>query len=80
MEQPELSHKRAYTRIGLYRGNIVAIKLVYKRSIDITRNIRKELKQVSLYLCTKLFHLSSKFYVKKCIPVQSRLCSCLNVQ
>ncbi|KDR24308.1 Guanylate cyclase 32E [Zootermopsis nevadensis] len=46
VEQPELSHKRAYTRIGLYRGNIVAIKLVYKRSIDITRNIRKELKQI----------------------------------
>ncbi|KAJ4444414.1 hypothetical protein ANN_06206, partial [Periplaneta americana] len=46
VDQPELSHKRAYTRIGLYRGNIVAIKPVYKRSIDITRNIRKELKQV----------------------------------
>ncbi|PSN36852.1 Guanylate cyclase 32E [Blattella germanica] len=46
VDQPELSHKRAYTRIGLYRGNIVAIKRVYKRSIDITRNIRKELKQI----------------------------------
>ncbi|KAJ9578502.1 hypothetical protein L9F63_005231, partial [Diploptera punctata] len=46
VDQPELSHKRAYTRIGLYRGNIVAIKPVYKRSIDITRNIRKELKQI----------------------------------
>uniref|UniRef100_A0A182VU62 Guanylate cyclase n=1 Tax=Anopheles minimus TaxID=112268 RepID=A0A182VU62_9DIPT len=30
----------------LYRGNIVAIKYLHKRSIDITRNIRKELKQM----------------------------------
>ena len=46
VDQAELSQKRAYTCIGLYRGNIVAIKPLYKRSIDITRNIRKELKQV----------------------------------
>lgn len=46
---PELSPKRAYTQIGLYKGNIVAIKTIHKRSIDITRNIRKELKQVILY-------------------------------
>jgi guanylate cyclase, other len=32
--------------IGLYRGNIVAIKKINKRSVDITRNIRKELKQM----------------------------------
>lgn len=43
---PELSPKQAYTQIGLYKGSIVAIKPVYKRSIDITRSIRKELKQV----------------------------------
>uniref|UniRef100_A0A182Y970 Guanylate cyclase n=1 Tax=Anopheles stephensi TaxID=30069 RepID=A0A182Y970_ANOST len=40
------ANKRAYTTIGLYRGNIVAIKYLHKRSIDITRNIRKELKQM----------------------------------
>ncbi|XP_052864300.1 guanylate cyclase 32E [Anopheles cruzii] len=40
------SNKRAYTTIGLYRGNIVAIKYLHKRSVDITRNIRKELKQM----------------------------------
>ncbi|XP_046988319.1 guanylate cyclase 32E-like [Schistocerca americana] len=45
-EQTEASPKRAYTKIGLYKGNIVAIKPVYKRSIDITRSIRKELKQI----------------------------------
>ncbi|XP_067005765.2 guanylate cyclase 32E [Anabrus simplex] len=45
-DQTELSPKRAYTKIGLYRGNIVAIKPIYKRNIDITRSIRKELKQI----------------------------------
>ncbi|KAL1378096.1 hypothetical protein pipiens_004050 [Culex pipiens pipiens] len=38
--------KRAFTNIGLYRGNIVAIKYLHKRSVDITRAIRKELKQM----------------------------------
>ncbi|GLV44985.1 Guanylyl cyclase at 32E [Carabus blaptoides fortunei] len=42
----DLSTKRAYTRIGMYKGNIVAIKQIYKRSIDLTRSIRKELKQI----------------------------------
>nr|CAD7400717.1 unnamed protein product [Timema poppensis] len=45
LDQSDLGSKRAYIKIGLYRGNIVAIKKVYKRHIDITRNIRKELKQ-----------------------------------
>jgi len=61
VDQAELSHKRAYTCIGLYRGNIVAIKPLYKRSIDITRNIRKELKQVCFmyYVAyTSIFELS----------------------
>ncbi|XP_055858985.1 guanylate cyclase 32E [Episyrphus balteatus] len=38
--------KRAYTSIGLFRGNIVAMKKIYKKSVDITRAIRKELKQM----------------------------------
>ncbi|CAG9824702.1 unnamed protein product [Phaedon cochleariae] len=41
----EQSPKRAYTTIGLYKGNIVAIKYLHKRSVDLTRSIRKELKQ-----------------------------------
>ncbi|XP_073998591.1 guanylyl cyclase at 32E [Rhodnius prolixus] len=43
---PEVSPKRAYTKIGFYKGNTVAIKCIHKKSIDLTRNIRKELKQV----------------------------------
>jgi hypothetical protein len=69
VDQPELSHKRAYTRIGLYRGNIVAIKPVYKRSIDITRNIRKELKQVCcMYyiVYTSILERSHTLFAKIC--------------
>lgn len=47
---PEVSPKRAYTTIGLYKGNIVAIKQIHKRSVDITRAIKKEFKQVKVYL------------------------------
>ena len=67
VDQAELSHKRAYTCIGLYRGNIVAIKPLYKRSIDITRNIRKELKQVrSMYhvMYTSILELSHTLFAK----------------
>lgn len=38
--------QRAHTQIGLYKGSIVAVKYVHKRSLDLTRSIRKELKQV----------------------------------
>jgi len=44
----ELACKKAYTRIGFYKGMVVALKPIYKRSIDLTRNIRKELIQVNL--------------------------------
>ncbi|XP_066246519.1 guanylate cyclase 32E-like [Euwallacea similis] len=45
-EVSEISPKRAYTNIGLYRGNIVAIKYLHKRTLDLTRSIRKELMQM----------------------------------
>lgn len=32
--------------IGFYKGNVVFMKRVYKKNIDLTRNIRKELIQV----------------------------------
>lgn len=43
----DLETRRAYTTIAMYRGNIVAVKRLHKKSIDVTRAIRKELKQVS---------------------------------
>ncbi|KAB0794058.1 hypothetical protein PPYR_13678 [Photinus pyralis] len=45
-EVVESSPKVAYTTIGLYKGNIVAIKRIHKKSVDLTRSIRKELKQI----------------------------------
>lgn len=36
--------------IGFYRGNVVFMKKIYKKNIDLTRNIRKELIQVSFVL------------------------------
>uniref|UniRef100_T1KKV6 Guanylate cyclase n=1 Tax=Tetranychus urticae TaxID=32264 RepID=T1KKV6_TETUR len=32
--------------IGFYKGNVVFIKRIYKKSIDLTRNVRKELIQI----------------------------------
>lgn len=32
--------------IGIYKGNVVAIKRIFKKSIDLTRNVCKELIQV----------------------------------
>ena len=32
--------------VGFCKGNVVFIKRVYKKNIDLTRNIRKELIQV----------------------------------
>lgn len=32
--------------IGVYKGNVVYIKRIYKRSLDLTRNIRQELIQM----------------------------------
>ncbi|XP_044758334.1 guanylate cyclase 32E-like isoform X2 [Coccinella septempunctata] len=42
----DTSPKRAYTQIGLYKGNIVAIKFANRKSFDLSRSIRKELQQV----------------------------------
>ncbi|CAH0398067.1 unnamed protein product [Chilo suppressalis] len=42
----EIDTKRAHTTVALYRGNIVAVKRLRKKSIDITRAIKKELKQI----------------------------------
>uniref|UniRef100_A0A182Q3F5 Guanylate cyclase n=1 Tax=Anopheles farauti TaxID=69004 RepID=A0A182Q3F5_9DIPT len=40
------NHELRKNFVSLYRSNIVAIKCLHKRSVDVTRNIRKELKQM----------------------------------
>ncbi|XP_047529758.1 guanylate cyclase 32E-like [Vanessa atalanta] len=42
----EVDKKRAHTTIATYRGNIVAVKRLKKKNIDVTRAIKKELKQM----------------------------------
>ena len=39
--------KQVFTQIGTYKGSIVAIKRIRKKHVDLTRNVRKELKIVS---------------------------------
>ncbi|XP_052740371.1 guanylate cyclase 32E-like [Bicyclus anynana] len=42
----EMDTRRAHTTIASYRGNIVAVKRLKKKNIDVTRAIKKELKQM----------------------------------
>ncbi|XP_046734564.1 guanylate cyclase 32E-like [Diprion similis] len=37
---------KAHTRVALYRESIVEVKPIYKKTVDMTRTIRKELKQI----------------------------------
>ena len=37
---------QVFTQVRQYKGNIVAIKRVNKKYVDLTRNVRKELKVV----------------------------------
>lgn len=42
----DLRYSTIYTQIGVYKGRIFAIKKVRKKSIEITREMKKELKMV----------------------------------
>ncbi|CAH0701440.1 unnamed protein product [Spodoptera exigua] len=44
--QHDMETRRAHTTIAMYKGNVVAIKRLQKKSIDVTRAIKKELKQI----------------------------------
>lgn len=37
---------RSRPRVGFYKGNVVFIKPIYKKNVDLTRSIRKELIEV----------------------------------
>ncbi|KAK2714553.1 hypothetical protein QYM36_008943, partial [Artemia franciscana] len=43
---PELGFKKVYTHIGIFRGIIVAIKKIPRKSTDLTRTMRKELQVI----------------------------------
>ena len=44
--EPENSVKKITTAVGVYRGSVVVIRMVNKRSIDLNREILKELTTV----------------------------------
>jgi hypothetical protein len=43
----DFRYSTIYTQIGIYKGRIFAIKKVGKKSVDISRDMKKELKMVS---------------------------------
>ncbi|XP_045535787.1 guanylate cyclase 32E-like [Papilio machaon] len=58
----EVDMRRAHTTIALYRGNIVAVKRLKKKSIDVTRAVKKELKQIR-----ELRHANLTAFVGVCV-------------
>lgn len=42
----DFRYSSIFTQIGIYKGRVFAIKMVQKRSIDITREMKKELKMM----------------------------------
>lgn len=45
--ETDFRYSAIYCTIGVYRGRIFAIKSVNKKSIDMTRSMKKELKWVT---------------------------------
>lgn len=41
-----MDNRQLYTSVGTYKGNLVAIRKVNKKNVELTRNIKKELKVV----------------------------------
>lgn len=44
----DFRYSTIYTQIGVYKGRIFAVKKVRKKSIEITREMKKELKMVMI--------------------------------
>ncbi|XP_064595045.1 guanylate cyclase 32E-like [Liolophura sinensis] len=44
--QVDIDLRQTFTEVGTYKGSIVAIKKINKRHVDLTRNVRKELKNI----------------------------------
>ena len=45
--QVDLDARQVFTQVAIYKGSVVAVKRIDKKSVDLTRNVRKELKTVS---------------------------------
>ncbi|ESO83952.1 hypothetical protein LOTGIDRAFT_91228, partial [Lottia gigantea] len=44
ISQVDVDLRQLFTHVGTYRGTIVAIRIVNKKHVELTRNVRKELK------------------------------------
>jgi len=51
-----------HNKVGYYKGNLVFIKRINKRSIDLTRTIRKELIQVTSLIINTIYNNLSPFF------------------
>lgn len=47
VSQADMDFRQLFTCVGMYKSTIVAIKKVRKKNLELTRNVRKELKVVS---------------------------------
>lgn len=56
-----MDNRQLYTSVGTYKGNLVAIRKVNKKNVELTRSIKKELKVV----CISNFNLEKKIKVLK---------------
>lgn len=52
----EMDNRQLYTSVGTYKGNLVAIRKVNKKNVELTRSIKKELKVV----CISDFYFEKK--------------------
>lgn len=56
VSQGEFDFRQLFTCVATYKGTIVAVRKIRKKHVELTRNIKKELKMVSY--CTILTYIS----------------------
>lgn len=58
--QIDMESRQMFARVGTFKGNIVAVKKLDKKSVELTRTVRKELKLVSSSLFTLVVYYSRR--------------------
>lgn len=60
--QADLDLRQVFTQVGTYKGTVVAVKRINKKYVDLTRNVCKELKLVSLGKLVSSYYQKILFY------------------